>query len=174
MHVDLVRDKAKTFPEEAVPVAVTSLKVWHCGYKTIAPLRKFTELRHLVIATYPDDSFEHLACLNELERLEILHFPRVRSLAPLSTLQNLESLQLASLPSWDASSKRLVVDSLEPLAKLSRLRSLHLLGVVPPDKSLSSLEASLSLRFARFHGYSTAEQSRFFEATHVQLAPSEA
>jgi hypothetical protein len=172
VHVELLRDKEKVFPGNLDPGAVTSLQVWHCKYKSLAPIQKLVGLQKLVIATYPDESFEQLANLQALVDLEILHFPRVSSLEPLAKLRGLRSLRLASLPSWDASYKRLVVESLEPLASLPKLEELHLLGVVPMSRSLSGLESSTSLRFARFHGYTAKEQERFFRSGSVQRAPS--
>jgi len=175
VHLNLIRDKSRVFPPVQNPEGVTSLKVWHCKYKTLAPLQALVSLRELTIATFPDESFELLASLVSLEELRILHFPRVSSLAPLAKLQNLRRVILESLPSSDASNRRLVVEPIEPLAALPQLESLQLLGVVPESKSLAALEASKSLRFARFHGYKAAEQSRFFScAPQVKLAPSEA
>ncbi len=170
MHVDLLRDKASSLPRLPALQSITSLKVWHCGYKTLAPISDLSGLRSLVIASYPDKTFEPLSELQALEELEILHFPHVSSLEPLSRLQGLRSLSLASLPSWDASSKRLRVESLAPLALLPRLEVLHLLGVVPPSRSLAELEKCKSLKSARFHGYAKSELERFFAATGATLA----
>jgi hypothetical protein len=175
VHLDLIRDKSRVFPPVQNPEGVASLTVWHCKYKTLAPLQTLGSLRELTIATFPDESFELLASLVSLEELRIMHFPRVSSLAPLAKLQSLRRVILESLPSWDASNKRLIVESIEPLATLPQLECLQLLGVVPESRSLAALEASKSLRFARFHGYKAAEQSRFFSsAPQVKLAPSEA
>ncbi len=174
MHVDLVREKARVFPALPAAESVTSLRVWHCKYASLAPVRALAALRKLVVATYPDDSLEHLSELPALEELEIIHFPRVATLEPLAKLRGLRTLKLASLPSWDSSSKRLVVESLEPLAQLPRLEVLHLLGVVPRNRSLAALESSESLRAIRLLGYSPEERNRFFQVTHVELAPSEA
>ncbi len=175
MHLDLIRDKSRAFPPVQNPEGITSLTVWHCKYKTLNPLSALVSLRELTIATFPDESLELLTSLVNLEKLRILHFPMVNSLAPLARLQNLRRISLESLPSWDASSKRLVVDSLEPLSALPQLESIQLLGVVTESRSLAALEGSKSLRFVRFHGYKAAEQSRFLSrAPMVRLAPSEA
>lgn len=174
MHLELIRDNSQVFPPVQNPKTVSSLTVWHCKYKTLAPIQAFVSLRELTIATFPDKSFDLLATLVNLENLRILHFPKVSSLVPLAKLQNLRQVILESLPSWDASTKRLVVESLEPLASLPQLENLQLLGVVPESRSLTALEASKSLRFARFHGYKATELSRFFScAPQVKLAPSE-
>jgi hypothetical protein len=174
VHVDLLRDKARAFPVEGVAEGVSSLRVWHCGYQTLAPVGTLVSLRHLVIAKFPDETFDALAQLENLESLRVLHFPKVRSLSPLVNLRKLRSISLECLPSWDASSKRLVVESLGPLAQLPELNSIHLLGVVPPSRSLAELEQSQSLRLAQFHGYSKAETARFFQATRVLPSGGEA
>lgn len=174
MHVDLLRDKSKSFPEDGSIKGASSLRVWHCGYRTLRPVGDLVSLRHLVIATFPDESFDLLSPLENLESLRVLHFPKTKSLAPLASLRKLKSISLESLPSWDASSKRLTVDSLNPLAQLPELESIQLFGVVTSNKSLGELEASQSLRFASFHGYSKAEIARFFQASGVQPGGSEA
>ncbi|MCZ8158465.1 MAG: hypothetical protein O9256_00985 [Rhizobiaceae bacterium] len=174
MHVDLLRKKARVFPALPSADSVTSLRVWHCKYGSLEPIRAFAGLQKLVIATYPDNSFENLSQLLALEELEIIHFPRVTTLEPLARLPRLRVLKLASLPSWDSSSKRLKVDSLEPLAHLPKLEVLHLLGVVPPSRSLAELEASTTLKAVRLLGYSAKERERFLQVTRVKQAPSEA
>jgi len=175
VRIELIRDHSRTFPTIQSPEEVESLTVWHCKYKTLAPMQAFVSLRELTIATYPDMSFELLAPLVRLERLRVLHFPNVTSLAPLAGLQRLRSVILESLPSWDATRKRLIVESIAPLATLPALESLQLLGVVPETKSLAALESAGSLRFARFHGFGAVEQARFFStARHIPLAASEA
>jgi hypothetical protein len=175
VQLDLIRDPAKVFPAVQNPEGVTTLTVWHCKYRTLAPLQELVSLRELTIATFPDDSFELLVPLAKLEKVRILHFPKVHSLGPLAKLHRLRQVTLESLPSWDASRKRLVVESIETLATLPELAYLQLLGVIPESGSLAALQASRSLRFARFHGYNAAELSRFFSsAPHIGLAPSEA
>jgi hypothetical protein len=105
-----------------------------------------------------------------LRELRVIHFPGVQSLSPLKHLIQLASLSLESLPSWDASRKQLVVESLSPLAELPSLTHLQLFGVVPPERSLRDLEASSSLKSARFQGYPAAETERFYLAKGVRNA----
>jgi hypothetical protein len=174
MHVDLLWDEDNAFPTGSLPAKVTSLKVWYCKYQTLEALRTFIDLRTLAIASFPDDSFEAIGALKQLESLQVLHFPRVSSLEPLRGLSKLRSLSLESLPSWDSSSKRLVVDSLAPLADLPNLEVLRLLGVVPQNQSLAPLEKSKSLRVARFHGYAASEKERFFQSSGVESERGEA
>jgi hypothetical protein len=170
VHLELQRDTARTFPEIAEPDSIETARVWHCKYGTLEPLRALTSLRVLVIATYPDDALEALSGLTNLTYLRILHLPKVSDLAPLAQLTSLTTLCLATLPSWDASGKRTVVASLEPLTRLEALRHIELFSVVPPDKSLKPLERLPSLQTARLQGFPKAEISRFFAATDVENA----
>jgi hypothetical protein len=73
-----------------------------------------------------------------------------------SLLRKLETLSLATLPSWDASRRRIQVQSLEPLAKLPALRAIELFGVVNPDRTLAALATNRTIKTARFAGYPTS------------------
>jgi len=170
MHIELLRDATRQMP--AIPNAdqVTSLIIWHCKYESLASLSAFTNLTALKIASYPDQSLKPLEKLNKLEWLSVLHFPKVNDLAPLAKLRALVSLELATLPSWDASGKRQLVASLQPLAKLPRLAFLGLLGVIPEDKSLSVLEECRALSTAKVSGYLAAEMKRYYAASGVENA----
>jgi hypothetical protein len=149
MHIDFLRNKAKTFPVIESPDGVTSLRVWHCKYATVSPVAGLRELETLVIASFPDPSLDMLGALHKLRYLSILHLPRVTTLGPLERLQRLETLSLATLPSWDSTSKKQVVDSLAPLTKLAGLKHLELFGVVPADRSLAALNGCKALVSAR-------------------------
>ncbi|HEX3055383.1 MAG TPA: hypothetical protein VHP82_04490 [Gaiellaceae bacterium] len=173
MHLELERDTAKAFPEVAQPDSIETARVWHCKYRTLEPLRELKNLRALEVATYPDESLEPISRLPGLTYLRILHLPKVRDLAPLVSLTSLTTLCLETLPSWDASGKRTVVTSLEPLTSLDALRHIQLFSVVPPDRSLEPLERMPWLETARLQGFLKAEIRRFFEATGVanEFAP---
>ena len=170
MHLEFVRDEEKIFPDVSEPKAIETLRVWHCKYRTLGPLRQFENLRVLVVATYPDDSLDVVSKLKRLEFLSILHLPKITDLAPLARLKSLTTLCLETLPSWDASGKRTVVTSFEPLAQLTALRHIELFSVVPPDRSLGPLERLPSLETARLQGFPKAEISRFFAATGLKDA----
>ena len=171
MHVEFMRSTAKQMPDIAEPLKVQSLTVWHCKFQTLEPLASFRNLTRLAIAGFPDESFEPISTLTNLRELSVLHFPRVRSLSPLKQLVQLVALSLESLPSWDTSRRQLVVESLSPLAELPSLAHLQLFGVVPPERSLAALEATSSLKSARFQGYPSAESERFYLAKGVKNAP---
>ena len=103
--------------------------------------------------------------MGRLTSLRILHMPDITSLEELSGLTCLKTLSLETSPSWDASGKRTVVSSLEPIAAIAGLEHLQLFGVCAPDKSLAPLERLKSLRSARFQQYPQEEVERFFRVT---------
>lgn len=167
MHIEFMRSPEREVPGVSAPGEVTSLTVWHCKFATLERLAIFTNLRALKIATYPDASLESIQGLKHLQWLSVVHMPKVSDLEPLTKLDKLVSLELATLPSWDASSKRQVVNSLHPIARMPRLQFLALFGVIPKDKSLAALEASSSLQTARVSGYPAKEMKRFYEASSL-------
>ncbi|MFG2109705.1 hypothetical protein [Micromonospora chersina] len=164
VHMELMRDKAREFPQIDRPAAYTSARIWHCSYRTLAPLSRFTGLRTLEIATYPDATLDHLAGLTALEELRVVHLPHVADLAPLARLASLRHLTLATLPSWDSSGKVTEVHSLAPLALLPKLETVHLFGVRPPDRQVDDLLAIASLRRARISKYPKKEIERLSSA----------
>jgi len=160
MHLALIRDKAKVFPRIDNPSSYQSARIWHCSYRTLQPVALFTKLRTLVIATYPDSSFDIIAGLVWLQALEVLHLPRITDLSPLAQLKNLRRLSLRTVPSWDGSGKATVVDSLAPIAGLPLLEDLELIGVVPKIKKADDLLSSSSLKRCRVSKFPRAEQQR--------------
>jgi hypothetical protein len=158
--LDLVRDAAKEFPLPDDPTAMCSLRVWHCKYRSLHDLARFSNLIELEVATYPDDSFEPIAGLVRLERLRVLHMPKITNLEPLATLTRLRHLSLETLPSWDASGKVTEVRSLEPLTHLPDLEDVELFGVVPPSRSVDDLLGIPNLRQARVSKYADGEAAR--------------
>jgi hypothetical protein len=166
-HLDLIRDSARSFPVVSDPDAVRSARVWYCKYKSLASLAELRNLEELVIAGFPDESFEFLGTLEKLRLLNVLHLPKITSVTPLSKLSLLETLSLSTLPSWDASRKITIIESLEPLADIPALAHLELFGVCPPDKSLVPIERCKHLRTARFSQYPAKELARFYERVAV-------
>ncbi|AXV89420.1 hypothetical protein CJO78_18920 (plasmid) [Ralstonia solanacearum] len=167
-----MRDKATLMPTVRNPLAVESLRIWHCSYKTLDSISVYQNLGALVIATFPDPSLEPIGKLTKLRHLRILHLPKIADLGPLAGLAHLETLSLEVLPSWDASRKKTIVSSLEPLVQLINLKHLSLCGVVPVDRSLTSLERCGSLVSALIHGYPREEMARFHAASGVAKAPN--
>jgi len=129
------------------------------------PLAQYQNLNAVKIASFPDTTLAVFEKLKGLKWLSILHLPKVTSITPLAALDNLETLALQTLPSWDPSGKVTTVESLAPLAELRNLRHLQLFGVVPPDKSLSAIYRCRALETAKFHGFPKDEVNKFYEET---------
>jgi hypothetical protein len=170
MHLDLMRDPQTVFPEVRDPVSITSLRVWHCKYKSLRQICRLENLRELAIASYPDEDFEALKGLGRLEFLSVVHLPKITDLSPLSELRQLTTLSLATAPSWDTSARRTVVKTLEPLAGLPALRHLELFGVVPQDEDISCLQRCPNLRTARFSKYPAERLTAFYAESRISDA----
>ena len=166
-NIRLMRDPHRIFPLVANGDDVRSATVWHCKYKSLKPLAALRNLEELVIATFPDESFDFVGRFEKLRFLHILHMPKVSDLEPLASLTQLETLSLSTLPSWDASCKITTIASLEPLTALPKLAHLELLGICPQDRLLAPLERCRQLKTARFSQYPQAETDRFFNLTSV-------
>ena len=167
MHLQFALDDRREFPKVTDPGAIRSLRVWNCKFRTLAAIGEFSALEGLEILVYPDESLDLLTRCTRLRYLSITHLPRVTDLQPLSILGSIVTLRLATLPSWDASGKKTVVRSLEPLSGLRRLKHVELFGVVPEDRSLAPLEGVGSLETGRFSKYPRREVARFSESTSV-------
>ena len=164
-RVQLIRETDRGNLTFKSPRRITSLKIWHCKYKSLADVAECTELGELVIATLPDDNLDFLKPLDKLRYLKILHMPKLSCLDPISKLENLEVLSLATLPSWDSSGKRTIVDSLTPISILPKIKYLELFGICPPDMTVKELEVCKSLVSVRASGYSKSELKRFYSNT---------
>jgi hypothetical protein len=160
MNLELIRDEARVFPDVPEPLTITSAKVWHCRYVSLAPLGSMLNLRRLEIATYPDPSLDPLTPLRLLEELHIHHMPGIRELWPLASLENLRVLTLQTTPGWDPSGKVTDVLSLAPLAALPRLEELELHGVVPRGRTATDLFESRSLRRVRLSKFRRGEEEK--------------
>lgn len=166
-NLKLMRDPNRIFPPVTNGDDVRSATVWHCKYKSLEPLAALRNLEELVIATFPDESFDFVGRFEKLRFLRILHMPKISDLDPLARLTQLKILSLSTLPSWDASRKITTIASLEPLTSLPELVHLELLGICPQDKLLAPLERCKQLKSARFSQYPQAETDRFFNRTSV-------
>ena len=156
MHVEYLLDPRDALPHDATRW-VTSLKIWHCNFKSLAALSGYSSLQSLVIGGFPAESFSVLETLGGLRELRVAHFPHVSELGPLGSLRNLEMLSLQTDPSWHGSRRRQHVASLSPVGSLQKLRSVELLGVVPDAGGLQPLSACRHLTRARLLGYSVEE-----------------
>lgn len=166
MHLDLMRDKSAVFPLPDNPQDYTSIRIWHCSYKTLEALKHFGNLKSLEIATVADDNLDFLAGMSQLETLRIIHMPHIKNLTALSKLSSLKHIELATLPSWDGSGKKTIVDSLAPLGSLKSLATLALYGVVPADNNYRCLADCSALRSLDTRGPKDAKES--LNALHSQ------
>ena len=167
MQMDLFRLRETQLEVTGRLRLVTDLRVWFCSYRSLAGLAELQNLQTLVIAGYPDETFEAVRNLSRLEYLQVGHLPGVTDLEPLADLTSLSVLRLSTLPSWDSSGRVTEVCSLGPLAKLPRLRHLELFGVRPPSRSLAELEESTSLRTVRVSKYPQKEVRRYQTSTGI-------
>jgi hypothetical protein len=163
-HLELTGDTSSRFPDMPVPDRFFSARIMHCSYRTLAPLVTFTNLIHLEIAAYPDETLEPIGHLTQLEELSILHLPRVTDLSPLASLPNLHRLDLMTSPSLESPGNLMEVTSLAPLCALPNLEEVNLLGVRPPDQRVDDLLKCPALRIATITGYPELEIERLKEA----------
>ncbi|MDR0277987.1 MAG: hypothetical protein LBJ37_08885 [Paucimonas sp.] len=168
MKVDLMREPSKQLILSVPPEEITSLRVWHCKYKSLKAIEQCVNLRELVIGTLPDDSVDFLSGLKQLEYLRILHMPKLRQISALAQLDAMICLSLATAPSWDSAGKRTVIDTLEPISALPALKHVELICVIPADGSLDPLASVPRLESARLGGYPTDLVTRFYAMTGVR------
>ena len=167
MHIEYMRDKSRDMPIIENPLEIRSMTIWHCSYLSLSQISKCTNLEQLNIATLPECDFNFLIKCNSLKFLSITHLPKISNLDPLSGLLELETLSLSTLPSWDASGKKTTIDTLEPLAKLPKLKFLELFGVVPEVVSLESLSILQHLESVRFSKYPKKILNQFYKQFEV-------
>ena len=163
MHIEYMRDKSKDMPIIENPLGIKSMTIWHCNYSSFAQVSKCTNLEQLKVATLPEGDFSFLSKCCRLRFLSITHLPNISNLDALTGLLELETLSLSTLASWDASGKKTIVDTLNPLAKLPKLKYLELFGVVPETVSFESLSVFQNLKSARFSKYPKKIINQFYK-----------
>ena len=72
-----MRDKAKTFPRPDDPLRVTTVRVWHCRYRSLRQLESLQNLSGADIASLPDDTLDVFGDASSLTYLSVLHLPKV-------------------------------------------------------------------------------------------------
>jgi hypothetical protein len=150
-------------PQIEKPEEVISMTIWHCNFESLIQLRNCVNLEQLSIATLPGNNFNFLSNCLKLKFLSIAHLPDITTLESFPILKQLETVSLETLPSWDSSGKKTVVDSLQPLSKLANLKYLELFGVVPKEVSLDSLTVFSGLQSARFSKYPKKITNAFYK-----------
>ena len=162
MHLDLIREPTTRIPSIQSASKLTSLRVWHCKYPSLSWIQELTGLRELVIGTYPHEDLKPLGSLAQLAYLQIAHLPKLKSISALQELRKLSVLSLATAPSWEASGKVAIVDSIAPIAKLQALRHLELFGCGSEKMRLVDLHGCTQLNSARFAQYPKEEVELFY------------
>lgn len=167
MHIDLMRDKSKVMPPIENPEKVKSIRIWHCKYKSFEQLSELINLEVAVFASLPESNFNFLEHCLKLKHLSVVHLPKIRDLSPLQSLNNLETVSLSTLPSWDASGKVSVVTSLAPFALLPHLKYIELFGVITENKSPNELASCKTLKSVKLSKYSKKLSKQFYEQTGI-------
>ena len=167
MHLDFMRDSSKVMPIIDSPSEVRSIRIWHCKYTSLASLADCINLEVLVVATFPDESFECISGLKKLRYLSVMHLPNVTSLSVIADLHCLESLSLSTLPSWDSSGKVTTISSLKPLATLPNLKNIELFGIRPESKSPMELVASTSIESVKLSKFTKKLAATYYSEAGV-------
>ena len=110
----------------------------------LAVLTSLPALRHLDLID--PRTLDGLAQLHQLESLMLYALTHVTSFDAVGRLSHLKSLMISTPPGYDASRKCYEVDTLEPLAKLTRLESLTMRGILPRVARLDPIRRITSLR----------------------------
>lgn len=112
--------------------------------RSLEPLETLVSLRELELVD--PRTLDGLDRLQQLEALTLYAIAHVSSLAAVAYLANLRKLLVSTPPGYDASRKCYEVESLEPIASLTRLEELTMRGIVPRTGRLKPLARLNSLR----------------------------
>jgi hypothetical protein len=164
-HSGRLVEQIRTFQDEFDQVVeeppVTGLRLHGCSISDLSAITKMEQLIYLDIFDFGKASLEWIGRLRNLRYLRLMHLPKHHDLSSLSNLKLLEELYLESLPSWDASGKTLVFETLAPLAHLSELRVLRLLTAKVLRDGLSPLFGLSTLaKFETGNYFSTEDFAR--------------
>lgn len=123
--------------------SLEGLYVKWSGISSLAPLPALTRLEALHLGSSPGiTDIKVLAGMSPLRWLQLDNLKTISDLSPLGGLTALEGLGFTG-----AEGKRQTVDSLAPLAALTRLRWLHLGSIHVADGSLRPLGKLAALRW---------------------------
>jgi hypothetical protein len=138
----LVLKEAPSAELLAQHASATSVRIVGSAFDLCA-LRDLPNVRELSL----DDprTLDGLETLKGLTALSLYYLPRIRSLDPIGTLENLEKLLISTPPGYDASRKCHEVESLSPLRGLKKLRKLVMRGILPDDRTLKPLHSLTQL-----------------------------
>ena len=65
-RLEMLRQRAETFPALPDPSALESAWIGHCGFRSLSGLGRLTNLRGLAVAGYPDALLDPLRTPNRL------------------------------------------------------------------------------------------------------------
>jgi hypothetical protein len=139
-RVEINRDKSGLALNQVNRETTIELKILFSKVPDWKVISHFENLTDLEIADYNYSSFEPISKLGRLRRLRLLHFPKLTSIKGIESNIDLEEVSLESLPSWDASSKYLQINSIREIGSLKRLRLMRMFGVKTRDGKLSYLK----------------------------------
>jgi hypothetical protein len=167
VHIEFMRDKSRVMPQIEKPEEVTSMTIWHCNFESLNQITECLNLEQLSIVSLPENNFDFLSQFSKLKFLSIVHLPDVTSFDSFPVLNQLETVSLETLPSWDSSGRKTIIDSLLPLSELPNLKYLELFGVVPKEVSFESLSIFSGLQSARFSKYPKKITNAFYKHSSV-------
>lgn len=142
-----------------------TLVLEHAPQKALACIGGLTQLEALSLFKFGGATFSGLDSLAALRHLVVEHAPKLSSLQALAHLSKLETLEISTPASWDASRRTIKVESLAPLAALKNLRHLTLRGVEPAKGGLEPLA-----KLKRLETLDVSHVYRFTLADHARLA----
>lgn len=148
-QIDLVRTDQAAFNEACLNRIARSARVWICRVRDWSALSRLGNLQHLSICNFKNADLSLLGKLKQLRRLELRDVPQMTDLNVFGQLAKLEFLEL-QIPMTSAifngKGNNCFIESLAPLTRLRRLKSLTLTGVRVTHGGLRPLESIRSLR----------------------------
>ena len=133
----------------------------HCGATGLTRFGGLTKLRALKLFAFKAASLDGVGALPALEYLQIEHAPKITSVEPLGGCGRLRWLWVSTPPGWDASRKTIKVESLAPLSQVATLEFLHADGSQPSDASLQPLARLTRLKQLQFSHVFTVPMAEY-------------
>ena len=115
---------------------------------TLADLADLAAMKpaSVIVFEYPFESLAPLVVLAGAETMKLQDSGTLRRLNGIEALAGVKNLVISTPPTWDGTTRKIEVESLKPLAKLSSLERLVLTGVRPKDLDLSPVAGMTHLK----------------------------